>query len=212
MRVSLPFLLQIQGASARGDEPPTESAEAPGLRQSLGGWVALTFQQIVAAITTGYHTEHHDDDTHKDIHCDSISERGRDAAMGVWVTATTADATAFTGSGTMTWTVDIADQANVSYMLVGKTMTLNVRLDSTSVGGAVSNILRMRIPGGYIAARQAAVPCLITDNTLAFNTLCQMRVLANSNLVEFLRYDAANWTASANLTFIVAAQLSFEVA
>lgn len=205
MKVTLPFIAQIRG-SAQENTQASDTDLA-----SRAGWIAETFQQQTAAITTGYHSEHHDDDRHKDIHCDSIAERGRTTPMGEWITAQTADATAFQGSGSMTWTVSIADQANVSYALIGKTMVLTVRLDSTSVGGVLSNTLRMRIPGGFIAARQAAVPCLATDNATAFNTLCFMRVTAGSEWLEFLRFDVANWQASSNSTYVQAAQIAFEV-
>lgn len=213
MKVSLPFLLQIQGAAVEGEDltpQAQESTDLPGKRLSLGGWVALTFQQVVASLMTGYHTEHHDDDTHADIHCDSISERSRDVAMGVWKTALTADASAFTGSGAMTWTVDIGDQAN-SYTLIGTTMILTVRIDTSSVGGVPNNILAMRIPDGFHAVRAGSGTCLIYDNTLATAVLGQMRVLTSApTVVQFLRFDGANFAASANNTAVVG-QLAIEV-
>lgn len=206
------YLTQIRGGEDSGQlVGGSQDAAVSDSPRSLGGWVALQLSQLVATIGAGYHKQHNTDDTHGVITCASISERSRTTPMGEWITAATADPTAFVGSGGMTWTVDIADQANVSYTLVGKTMTLSVRLDSTSVGGVLGPTLSMRIPGGFTAARQAAVPCLMTDNTVAFNTLCFMRVLANSKFVDFQRYDVANFQASANLTYIQAAQLSFEV-
>jgi hypothetical protein len=52
--------------------------------RSLAGWIALTFNELVAAITAGYHTEQNDDDTHKVVHATgAICERGRPVALGV---------------------------------------------------------------------------------------------------------------------------------
>lgn len=58
MKVGLSYITQIRKA----DDPETKA-----------GFIAQTFNQLTAAVATGYHTEHHDDDTHAAIHCDTIS-------------------------------------------------------------------------------------------------------------------------------------------
>lgn len=227
MKIGLSFLPQVQGnaqstgldgsgAPARGNEQDDaqdqpHAADDSGWLHTLNtrmGYVAQTFRQLVAGLSAGYHTEHNTDDTHAAIHCTSISERSRTTAMGVWVDATVADATAFTGSGAMTWTVDLSDQAN-RFTLIGTTMILNVRLDSTTVGGVVSFQLNMRIPGGFTASKSCSATCLIYDASTSA-VVGQMRTLAGTTLINFFRFDGGNYTAGANTTSI-AGQLAIEV-
>ena len=129
--------------------------------------------------------------------------------IGSWVDVPT-DGSAFTGSSAMTWTVEAGDQVNVRYMLVNKTMFINVRVDSSTVGGTLSNILRMRLPNNFTVARSCSGPCLIYDNSSSTAVLGQMRALKDGMLVEFIRFDTANYSASTNATSIVG-QLAIEV-
>lgn len=52
-----------------------------------------------------------------------------------------------------TWGVEAGDQVTYSYMMIGKTMFLAVRLLTTSPAGGPNNILSVAIPGGYVAAK-----------------------------------------------------------
>ncbi len=81
-----------------------------------------------------------------------IRERGRDAPMGEW-TAPAFDA-AFFSADSGNWVVDSSDVTTFAYTLVGKTMTINFFLGSTTVTNATAN-LRLRIPGDYRAKRRA---------------------------------------------------------
>ena len=80
-----------------------------------------------------------------------LKERGRAAKMGDWTDVAYA-AGNFTGSASMTWTVEAADQSVYKYALVaGHTLILSAQLFSTVVGGTLDYELRVAIPGGYTA-------------------------------------------------------------
>lgn len=91
---------------------------------------------------------------------DHIYERGRTVAMGAW-TSVPYNSGNFTASAG-TWGVDNADQVTYAYTLVGKTMTLTWHIKQTDVSNAAT--LRIAIPGGFLAARQASSTCRALDN------------------------------------------------
>src|SRR4029077_4225941 len=69
------------------------------------------------------------------------------AAPPAWVPVTYSAAN-FVGTGSMTWTVDSADQVRFSYRLNGKTMDVSFYLDATTLGGTAANEVRLTIPAG----------------------------------------------------------------
>lgn len=123
MRIGLTFLQQIQ----------------QGPIKLLGGWVAQSFQQMIVAVTQGYHVEHNEDDTHRTIHATgSISERSRSTAQGVWVDVPYGDITFTSSAGT--WTVNRGSFISLSYMLIGTTMLLSWNFAASSVGGTPATL------------------------------------------------------------------------
>jgi hypothetical protein len=81
-----------------------------------------------------------------------IRERGRDAALGEW-TAPAFDAASFSADAG-SWVVDAGDVTTFAYTLVGKTMTINFFLGSTTITSASAN-LRLKIPADFRAKRRA---------------------------------------------------------
>lgn len=128
--------------------------------------------------------------------------------LGVWVAVS--DPTAFSGNGLMTWTVETRDQVDLSYKIDGATMTVNLKVDATTVAGTVNTTLRMLIPAAKTATRTMTAPCQIFDNSAATSVLGQLKATANSRFLEISRFDSANFTASTNLTYI-RGQIAFEV-
>ncbi len=55
----------------------------------------------------------------------------------------------YTASGSMTWTVGSGDFDTYAYEVVGSLLYLAVRLNSTSVGGTLSNALRVALPNNW---------------------------------------------------------------
>jgi hypothetical protein len=69
--------------------------------------------------------------------------------FGVWTRVTYAIGNFTASAGT--WTVDLADQFEYAYMLVGKTMVLRYSIATTDVSNA-GVTLKMAIPGGFVSA------------------------------------------------------------
>ena len=84
--------------------------------------------------------EHNQDGSHG-----VITERGRTVALGVWTDIPYAAAN-YTASGAMTWTVALADQASLRYILIGRTCTVQFRIQLTTVGGGGSSALQLTLP------------------------------------------------------------------
>lgn len=116
---------------------------------------------------------------------------------GVW-TSVSFSAGNFTASGSMTWTVESADQVTFRYHKVNKVMTVAFALEATAVGGTPSTDLQITIPGSFTAAAQ-------------FNDVFWYKVSTPTRAAGFLQINASgttirllidndgsvNWTAGA---------------
>lgn len=125
-------------------------------------------------------------------------ERGRTTPMGEWI-AVAFSAGNFTGSGSMTWTVEVGDQVTYRYTLNGKTMTLSFWINATSVGGTPDTQLRIAIPGGFTAAQSMSGVCKIVDNGTP--EFAEWAVSAAGSTVNIGRNTGGNFTASTNNTY-----------
>lgn len=136
--------------------------------------------------------------------------------IGKWIAIGVTDVSFGSGvGGAMSWTVEPADiagqYASLAYCLIGKTLLLTVRIASSTVGGTLSNILTMTLPKPYMAVRASNGACTIYDNTSSAGVAGVVRIGAGSSIVEFIRADTANFSASTNNTSILA-QMAIEVA
>lgn len=222
MNIGLSYMTQIRGGDDTGQlvgdardeqDQPDETKKPETSQKSLGGWIALTFNQLVASITTGYHREHNTDDTHGEIHCTSISEHSRTTPAGEWISVPVATDN-FIGSGAMTISVDQSNPLfTYAYTLIGKTMTVSWVLLNFTVGGTPSTFLMLKIPGGFVAARGMgnAVGSFTDNGTVRAAVATVQPPLSTSQPYIFLfRTDGGAWSASAanSTTF---GQVSFEV-
>lgn len=130
-----------------------------------------------------------------------------DGTFGAW-TAPTFSSGDYTASGSMTWTVDSAD-AQVFYLILGKTMLISFRLGSTSVGGTLSNELRMTIPAGKTSNRIAAAPIWIAQAGPLFEAGFA-QAAAGGTAIVLKRLNEGNWVASTNDTYVFG-QLLIEI-
>jgi hypothetical protein len=71
---------------------------------------------------------------------------------GYW-TPVKFDATCFTASDAMTWTVQENDQTTLAYTLMGKTLLVAFMLNDTTIGGVASTALKIALPVPFTAAR-----------------------------------------------------------
>lgn len=128
-----------------------------------------------------------------------IFERGRAVAQGEWVPVTYAN-TNFTASGGVAWDVGSADHVTFQYMLIGKTMFVDVYLDSTSVVGPTAVSLFIAIPGGFLPAVKKQQATTAFDNGTGITAYS--RVTVANNKIEVGKSDGTTWTGSTNNTFI----------
>jgi hypothetical protein len=135
-------------------------------------------------------------------------ERGRTVNMGEWTTPTYA-AGDFTASASMTWTVDSGDVTTYEYTLVGKKMTVNWFLQTTTIGGSVDVQLKIKIPGGFTAAKRVAVPFWF-GNSADGTGLAE--VAAAGTVINLYRTFIAstNWTLGTNNVYVLGS-ITFEV-
>ena len=107
----------------------------------------------------------------------------------------------FTGSAAMTWTVTQAMASNLSYRKIDNTITLRVVLISTTVGGVVAPILQIQLPQALAAKHFRAFGVGdAADNGVGTTILGQIN--QDASVLQILRTDGANWTASAANTTI----------
>lgn len=105
----------------------------------------------------------------------------------------------FTGDGGMTWTVDSADQVDFSYTFIGRTMIVSWRLNLTSVGGVLSNELRLTVPVGKMADKLTIGTLFYSDN-FGISTAGTSQILGGENFIRIYKAAVANWSASAHQT------------
>lgn len=115
----------------------------------------------------------------------------------------------YTGSGSMTWTLDPADQKNLQYRLIDGVMTLTWKVTGSDVGGTASNELRIAIPDGYRAIEAVTTPHWYADagtEGVGFSG-----VLMNDTFVRLYKLGSTSWTLTTGDNTSTGGQLSFRV-
>ncbi len=177
MRVGLPYLEQIRQLVPEG------------------GWVSKTVSDIVAAITSGYHTQHNADDSHGTITASgSISERGRTVAMGDW-SDQAFSAALFVGSGVMTWTVSSTTFGHYHYMRVGSTVWIDVRVNGAALAGTADLGLRVTLPANLLVARDYNGAYHYINGAAAAGGVWE--AVAGDTYITLYKADLSNWTLGA---------------
>jgi hypothetical protein len=129
------------------------------------------------------------------------------ALTGTW-TAVSFSAGDFTGSGSMTWTVEAGDVTAFRYLKIGKTLWVSFYIVTTTIAGTPSTALQIKIPGSYAAATAMLVPVLLTDNGTRATGYAS--VVADATVITVSRTDQANYGASTNQTNVYG-QIAFEI-
>lgn len=107
----------------------------------------------------------------------------------------------FTGSASMTWTVAAGDVAKDTFVQRGQIVTLIATYDTTTVGGTPAVTLQKALPNGFVAqSEQWLLLSYGFDNNVA--TQVSLSVTASGTLLRIRRFDAANWAAATNTTYI----------
>lgn len=104
-------------------------------------------------------------------------------------------ATRYTGSGSMTWTVDASDQQMLAYRYLTPTellLTWNIRY--TDIGGVVNTELRLALPENMKAATYATNPHWYRD--AGTEGVGFAGVLPGDTFVRLYKLGSGNWTAT----------------
>ena len=100
----------------------------------------------------------------------------------------------------MTWTVEAGDVITYSYMINGKTMSVNLYIKQTTVGGTLSTGLRVAIPASKVSNKRVFGVCKAYQGSWVVSAF---EISAGSAYIEMfptLAADATNWAASTNGT------------
>lgn len=119
--------------------------ESPAAAEQLQDWQARS--------NTTWAKNHRPDGTHS-----TIQERGRTTPQGEWITVPFSP-TPFTCNNGGAWTVSFASYIHQRYMLVGKTMYVQVYIESSTIATAAPSQLFMRMPLNEITS----VPYLVAS-------------------------------------------------
>lgn len=115
----------------------------------------------------------------------------------------------FTASASMTWTVASGDVTTYEYRIIGKTMTVNFYIATSTVGGTPDTKLLILIPQARVASKRTRIACFTSDNGTDRASLCE--VLASGTTIGILATEAsANWTAQTDTAY-VAGSITFEI-
>jgi len=134
-----------------------------------------------------------------------------DHEQGAWITPAYSAAN-FTALAPMTWTVDAADVTAYTYRLSGRTLSVVWFLDTTTVGGTGTSQLRLKVPGGFLVAKDT-VTFQYASDAGAPGTAGYVVAGPNTPNLLILCRDATtntNWTVAANLTY-ARGTITFEV-
>lgn len=112
----------------------------------------------------------------------------------------TFSASDFTGSGSMTWTVDSGDVEAFTYYLRGNQLSVDFRIANTSVGGTLSNVLQIRVPGSFtLLSHIDALVYAIDAGGAPAVALCFDQSTTQIGIGKF----AGNWSTATNSTKVV---------
>lgn len=106
----------------------------------------------------------------------------------------------FTGSASMTWTVQSGDVDAFRYSIVNKVMRVSLVLETTTVGGTADRYLQVAIPAGKTALG-------ITRATYSYNEgsawkVGQVSVVDGGSVIRLEREDGSNWSLTTNTTYV----------
>jgi hypothetical protein len=124
-----------------------------------------------------------------------IKERGRTVAMGEWIDVPYSAAN-FTTNSAAPWTVTAVQQITLAYMLVGKTMFVNIWLNPTTLGTPAPTELRIKIPGGFLSAMNQRTAALQFQDAGWFGGIFNM--VPGGNYIGCQKMAGGQWSGGAS--------------
>lgn len=139
---------------------------------------------------------------------DSLFDSIRDYVGAAWASVAF-NAGNYTADASMTFTVASGDVTTHAYVETGKTMTVALVIATATVGGVVSQELRVAIPNGRTAQKTTYGTFGYLDNGTYGTGL--WRVSAGGTVIVFTKtLSGTNWTLSTNNTYLLA-NCTFEI-
>lgn len=124
---------------------------------------------------------------------------GKLTTPGAWTTPAF-DAANFLAIGLMTWTVEAGDVVTYAYIIEGKIMTVAFDIATSTVGGTLSDRLKITIPESKLAAKKMTTTCITSQGTPAAS---ECYVDAGSGFIYvYLNFAHSNYANSTNLTYL----------
>lgn len=120
--------------------------------------------------------------------------------QGGWLESTFA-AGNFTGNGSMTWTVASGDVVEISYRLSGRSLSVAIRMNTTTVGGTLNNLLLIASAaiGGFTTTDDGPSSAMILDNGTERNGTL---IPSAGGIGIAINNGSANWAAATDATAI----------
>ncbi len=110
----------------------------------------------------------------------------------------------FTGSGSMTWTVESGDNAYVKYKQMGRTVVVKASIITSTVGGAAGSGLRIAAPAGItFSGNDSFGFAVFTEDGFATQNVGQAIARTASNTIEGKKNTGVNWALTTNLTGLI---------
>jgi hypothetical protein len=122
------------------------------------------------------------------------------------------DAGNFTASGSMTWTVEAADVGIDQYIQLGKFVIYWVTINTSTIGGTLSNRLQIAIPNSFVSTKESwsSEAGFYGGAGAAYSTKLYS-VNAAGTVVRVQNPDGSNLEASTNLTYVYVVGFYIEV-
>lgn len=119
------------------------------------------------------------------------------------------DATRFTASGSMAWTVEAGDVVTDAYIVNGKTVTYSLVLSSSTLSGTASNEVRVTLPSKLVVMRTMSNVVRLFDTTNNAY-VGYAYVTPGVDYIRISRLDFGPFTLVTN-GFGIHAQITFEI-
>lgn len=105
------------------------------------------------------------------------------------------NATNFSGSGSMTWTVTSGEVLTNKFILTNRSLVWSLQVSLTSVGGTLSNVLILAIPNSYQSNDSNVSMMFAVDNSTRVVAFGVNSFSVNTQ-VGVVKLDGSNWNAS----------------
>lgn len=132
---------------------------------------------------------------------DDTTDRWREALIDPGNPITVAHSAGdYTGSGSLTWTVEAGDLTAYTYRQLGRTLEVSITVSTSTLGGTTSAGARAALPGFTLETGTRFSICYLFNN--GANAVGYVAQLSSVTYMEFRRLDGANLTLETNVFYV----------